>query len=373
MTVDLLSRFWQTPMEESSKKYTAFTVGMLGFFQCKRMPFGLCNAPATFQQLMTNCLGELNYLTCLVYLDDVVIYLSTQEEHVECLCAVLECFRLHRLKLKPLKCEFFKEKIEYLGHSVSSKGVWPSRDNLKAIVKYPEPTMYTAIKGFIGPIGHYRCFIKDFTKIADPLHEYARGDTAKKKKEPVVLNEAARNAFHKLKKFVISGPVLAYPDPNKEYLLRTDASKLGLGAVLSQKQADGRYHPVAFGRRALHGVEVNYHSMKLKFLAMKWSIEHFQTYLLGCHFKNRTDNNPFMYLLTSPNIDTTKQKWINELVKYDLSLEYQKGRNNLVADALSRIKEACLYDEEAKRVLEAVPVIPGDDTIFEVFKEKEEA
>ena len=132
---------------------------------------------------MTNCLGESNYSTCLVYLDDIIIYLSIQEEHIKHLQAVLKCFRLHELKLKPLKCEFFKEKIEYLGHSVSSKGVWPSRDNLKAIAKYPEPMMYTTSKNFIRLIGHYICFIKDCAKIADPLHEYARGDTAKKKKE----------------------------------------------------------------------------------------------------------------------------------------------------------------------------------------------
>ena len=157
---------------------------------------------------------------------------------------------------------------------------------------------YTSIKGFIGLTGHYRHFIKDFAKIADPLHEYARGDTAKKKKECVVLNEAARNAFHKLKKVVMSAPVLAYPDPSKEYLLEMDALKLGLRAVLSQKQSDGRYHPVAFGSSALHGAEVNYHSTKLKFLAMKWSIKHFKTYLLGCHFKVHTDNNPLTYFLT---------------------------------------------------------------------------
>ena len=118
--------------------------------------------------------------------------------------------------------------------------------------------MCTAIKGFIRLIGHYRCFIKDFTKIADPLHEYARGDTTKKRKEWVVLNEAARSAFQKLKKAVMSALVLASPDPNKEYLLKTNALKLGLGAVLSQKQSNGRYHPVALGSRDLHGAEVNY-------------------------------------------------------------------------------------------------------------------
>ena len=197
----------------------------------------------------------------------------------------MEHFCLHGLKLKPSNCKFFKKKIEYLGHSVSSKGVWPSRDNLKPIAKYPEPTTYTAIKGFVGLIRHYRHFIKDFAWIADPLHEYARGNSAKKKKEWVVLSEVARNAFHKLKKAVMSAPVLTYAHPNKEYPLETDASKLRLGAVLSQKQQDGRYHPVAFRSRALHGAEVNYHSTKLEFLAMKWSIEHFQIYSLGHHFK----------------------------------------------------------------------------------------
>ena len=245
MTVDLLSGFWQTPMEESSKQYTAFTVRMLGFFQCECMPFGLCNTPATFQWLMTNCLGELNYSTCLVYHDDVVIFSSTQGEHVDCLCTVLEHFRLQGLSSSPQSVCFFKENIEYLGHSVSLRGVWPSRDNLKAIAKYPEPKMYTTIRVLSDSWGTID-FTKDFTKITDPLHEYARDDTAKKKKERVVLNEAARDAFHKLKKAVMSTPVLAYPDPNKEYLLKNDVSKLGLGAVLSQKQADGRYHSVAF-------------------------------------------------------------------------------------------------------------------------------
>ena len=250
-----------------------------------------------------------------MYLNNIIIYSSTQEEHIKCLQAVLKHFRLHGLKLKPSKCKFFKERIEYLGHSVSLKGMWPSRDNLKAIIKYPEPMMDTAIKGFIRLVGHYRCFIKDFAKITDPLHEHARGDTAKIKKEQVVLNEVARGAFHKLKKAVISAPILAYPEPNKEYLLNTDTSKLGLRAMLSQKQSDGRYHLVTFRSRALHGVEVNYHSTKFKFLAMKWSIEHFQTYLLGCHFKVHTDNNPLMYFLTSPNMNATKQRWINELAK----------------------------------------------------------
>ena len=183
--------------------------------------------------------------------------------------------------------------------------MWPSRDNLKAITQIP--MTYTTIKGFVGMVGHYQHFVKDFTKIADPLHEYTHGDTAKRKKERVVLNEATRKAFHQLKKAVMRTPVLAYPDPNREYLLETDALRLGLGAMLSQKQSDGKYNPVAFGSRALHGVEANYHSTKLEFLAMKWSIEHFQMYLLGRHFKVHIDNNPLTYFHTLPNMDATKQ------------------------------------------------------------------
>ena len=166
----------------------------------------------------------------------------------------------------------------------------------------------------------------------------------------------------------MSSPVLAYPDPNKEYLLETDVSKLGLGAVLSQKQSDGRYHPVAFRSRALHGAEVNYHSIKLEFLAMRWSIEHFQTYLLGCCFKVCTDNNPLSYFLTSLNMDAIKQRWINELGKYNFSLKYQKGKNNTMADALSRISEEWLSDKEANKLLKTVPMIPGDDTVVEIFE-----
>ena len=170
----------------------------------------------------------------------------------------------------------------------------------------------------------------------------------------------------------MSAPVLAYPDPSKEYLLEMDASKLRLGAMLSRKQSDGRYHPVVFGSRALHGAEVNNHSTKLEFLAMKWSIKHFQTYLLGHSFKFHTDNNPLTYFLTSLNMDATKQRRINKLAKYDFSLEYQKGKNNTVADALSRISKECLSDEEAEKVLKAVHIIPGDDIVFKVFEEKED-
>ena len=147
-------------MDKSSKQYAAFTVGNVGFFECNCMPFGLCNTPATFQQLMQNCLGELNLIYCLIYLDDIVIFLHTAEEHLHHLCVVFDQFREHSLKLNPLKCNFLREEITYLAHQVSKDGVWPSNSNLKAITECTPPQTYTDVCAFLGLVGHYRRFIK---------------------------------------------------------------------------------------------------------------------------------------------------------------------------------------------------------------------
>ena len=243
------------------------------------------------------------------------------------------------------------------------QGIWPNHDNLRAIAEYPEPTTYTLIRGFIGILGHYHLFITDFAKFAEPLHDYMRGDLHKKKKESLTLNKEAKAAFNMLKKAIMTAPVLAYPDPNKEYLLEMNAFKLGLGAFLSQKQSDGRCHPVAFGSQVLRGAEHNYHSTKLKFLVMKWGIHHFETYLLGGQFKVRTDSNPVTYFKSFPNLDATKHHWIDELAPYTFSLEYQKGKNNVVAGALSRIGEKCLLQEETDEILKATPVLKGDPKV----------
>ena len=155
-------------------------------------------------------------------------------------------------------------------------------------------------------------------------------------------------------------------------MLETDASKIGLGAVLSQKQSDGRYHPVAFSSQALRRVEHKYHSTKLEFLTMKWGIHHFKTYLLGRQFLVRMDNNPLTYFMSSPNLDGTKHHWIDELMPFTFSLEYEKGKNNVVADTLSRIGEKWLPPKETDAILRATPLLKGDQTVIEVFNEKEE-
>ena len=251
-TFDMNSGFWQVPMDKESKRYTAFTLGTMGLYECESMPFGLCNAPPTFQRLMQNCLGELNLTYCLIYLDDVIVFSDMPDEHLRRMHVVFNRLHEHGLKLKPSKCEVFKSEINYLAHHVSQKGVLPLKKNLESIAQCPPPDTYTKVKSFVGLVGHYRHFIKGFAKIAAPLYDLTSGDNKDKKSEYVDLSPEAREAFDRLKAACLQAPSLSFPDFTKPFLLETDASGRGLGAVLSQKQADGQYHPIAYASRVMN-------------------------------------------------------------------------------------------------------------------------
>ena len=212
-------------MDESSKQYTTFTIGNLGILECDCMPLGLCNTPTTFQWLMQNCLGELNLIYCLIYLDKIVTFLHIAEEHLHYLHVVFDWFREHHLKLKPLKCNFFKEEITYLAHQVSKKGVWPSNSNLKAIAECALLQIYREVCAFLGLVGHYRRFIKGFAWIAQPLNGHLTGEGASRKSEHVSLSEDDLKAFEVLKQVCMMALVLAFADYTKPFLLETDASK----------------------------------------------------------------------------------------------------------------------------------------------------
>ena len=300
--LDLKSRFWQIKMEEASKQYTAFTVGNLGFFECDQMPFGLCNALAIFQWLMQNCMGELNLIYCLIYLDDLIVFSWTAEEHPHQLHVIFDWLREYNLKLKPLKCSIFKEEINYLAHQVSKRGVWPSDTNLKAIAECALLQTYTEIRVFLGLMGHYRWFIKGFVQIAQPLNEHLAREGASRKSEWVSLSKNVLEAFQVLKWACMNNPVPVFANYTKDFLLKMDTSREGLGAVLSQKQVDGQFHLVAYGSWALTAHEKNYHSTKLEFLALKWAVtEHFKEYLLYQPFLIKTDNNLLTYIMTTLN------------------------------------------------------------------------
>ena len=212
------------------------------------MPFGLCNAPPTFQRLMQNCLGKLNLTHCLIYLDDMIVFSEMPEEHLQRMHVVFDCLREHGLKLKLSRCNVFMSQINYLAHHVSKEGVRPSKKNLESIAQCSPLDTYTKVKPFVGLVGHYRHFIKGFAKIAAPLYDLTSGDNKDKKSEHVDLSPEAWEAFDRLKAACLQAPILAFPDFNKPFLLETDASGRGLRAVLSQKQADGRYHPITYAR-----------------------------------------------------------------------------------------------------------------------------
>ena len=267
--MDLKSGFWQVKMAKESRQYTAFTVGSMGMYEFLRMPYGLCNAPAMFQCLMQNCLGELNLTYTLIYLDDMIVYSKTEEEHLVCLRAILEQFMEHGLKLKLFKCNFFHTEISYLGHKVSAARMEPGTEGLKGIAEIARPATYTQVCKFLGATGYFRCFIKGYTRITKPLNYLLQGENSKLKSQSLGLPPDALATFQELKMKCLTVPVLAFTDFKKPFQLETDASIEGLGAVLSQKQDDGWYHPIAYASQGLKGGKSRYHSSKLEFLALK--------------------------------------------------------------------------------------------------------
>ena len=338
-SLDLKCGYWQVEMDEESKQYTAFTVGPLGFYECQRMPFGLTNAPATFQRLMETCLGDLHLTKCIIYLDDIVIFSKTLDDHIERLRSILQKLKSAGLKLKPSKCDFFKRKITYLGHVVSEQGVETDPEKVKAVKDWPIPKTVTEVRSFLGFANHYRRFLKGYANIARPLNKLISGDNAKRKSAEVKWEEEHQVAFQGLKDLLSAAPVLAYADYQKPFTLNTDASGFGLGAALYQKDDEGHERPVAYASRTLTKCEKKYPAHKMEFLALKWAVtDKFHEYLYGNKFDVYTDNNPLTYVLTSAKLDAAGHRWVGALANYDFRLFYKKGSLNVDADALSRIE-----------------------------------
>ena len=286
--------------------------------------------------------GDLNMNWCIVYLDDIIIFSDTKEEHLKRLEAVFQKLITAGLKLKPSKCHFFKEEIEYLGHVVSGKGISTNPKKVEAVAKWPTPQTVYDVRSFLGFVGYYRRFIKNFSKIAKPIRDVITGleNQSKRsaKKTFVEWTEAADSAFEHLKKLCISTPILAYPDYKLPFVLHTDSSSEGLGAVLYQKQ-NGKMRVIAYASRSVSKAESHYPAHKLEFLALKWAVcEKFHEYLYGSNlFEVYTDNNPLTYVLSSAKLDACGQRWVAKLANYNITVKYKCGLSNVEADALSRI------------------------------------
>lgn len=330
--LDLRSGYWQIEMREEDIQKTAFSVGPLGHFECVRMPFGLTNAPSTFQRLMQMALGDLLYSAALVFLDDILVYATSIDQHMHRLNAVFSKLRQAGLKLKPSKCSFLEKKVIYLGHQISEDGVEADVEKLQAVKDWPTPTNKVEVKRFLGFAGFYRRFVRNFSQIARPLHHLLKQDV------PFCWGREEEKAFTALKEASLSPPVLAFADWTRPFIVYVDASGDGLGAMLAQIQ-DGQEKPIAFASRSLNSAESRYHSHKLEFLALKWAVtDKFSDYLAMSDSVVKTDNNPLTYVTTTSKLDATGQRWVAKLANYNFTLEYLSGKTNKAADALSRLK-----------------------------------
>ncbi|CAN2387656.1 Reverse transcriptase (RNA-dependent DNA polymerase) [Pristimantis euphronides] len=335
-TLDLASGYWQVPVAGGDKAKTAFILPM-GLFEFNRMPFGLSNAPGTFQRLMEHCLGDLNFESVLIYLDDVVVFGSSFEDHLQKLRQVLGRLRDHGLKIKPNKCQLLQQRIEYLGHVVTPEGVLPAESKVEAIQKWPRPNTLRELRAFLDLAGYYRRFIPKFAHRTEALNELLRGTAQGPKTRPISWGPRQQEAFEDIKMVLTSAPVLAYARFDSPFLLYTDGSLHGLGAVLSQIQ-DGKERVIAYGSRSLKETErnpENYSSFKLELLALVWAMtERFAEYLTGAAVTVLTDNNPLAHL-ENAKLGALEQRWVARLSKYNYQIRFRSGRDNGNADALS--------------------------------------
>lgn len=342
-SIDLASGYHQVAVHENDRHKTAF-ITPFGLFEYERMPFGLCNAPATFQRLMQTIMSDLVFQMVLVYLDDLLVYSSTFEDHLVRLETVLQRLRETGLKIKVEKCHFLQSEVKFLGHVVSAEGVSTDPEKVSAVKQWPVPNTLKELRSFVGFCSYYRRFIEGFSKVAGPLHNVVNlcSSQASAAQADRLFKHSwtpeCQQAFEHLQERLTSAPTLGYADFTLPFVLETDASSLGLGAVLYQYQ-DGRKTVIAYASRRLRGAEHNdrnYSSMKLELLALKWAVvEKFRSYLLGSKFTILTDNNPLCHLNTA-RLGAIEQRWVAQLAVFDFEVQYRPGRCNTAADALSR-------------------------------------
>ena len=361
-SLDLRSGYWQIGVAEKDKHKTAFVLPPpLGLWECNRLPFGLCNAPGTFQRAMERCLGDLNHKICVVYLDDIIIFSQTIDEHKERLKQVLDRLTLHGFKLKPSKCKLLQARIKYLGHVISEEGIETDPAKIETVKNWSTPKCVREVRAFLGFAGYYRKFIPGFSQIAQPLNALLGGPRKRKgkgkntpnKPPPWQWTPECTKAFHTLKEKLMSPPVLAYANFDKPFILHTDASTTGLGAALYQLDDNGRERVIAYASRSLSKSERNAPAHKLEFMALKWAVtDEFHDYLYGNKVHVLTDNNPLTYVTSTAKLDATGQRWLAALANYDISIKYRTGKTNVDADLLSRRhteyknSEMCDEDDE---------------------------
>jgi len=327
--IDLTKGYWQIPLTKESRKFTAFSTPA-GLFQFTVLPFGLVNAPAVFNRLMRHLFGNIDGVE--TFLDDILIHSKTWKQHCSILQKVLGILRETNLTARPVKCEIGKRSLEYLGHMIGEGHIKPTKEKVSAILNAPAPTTKKEVRSFMGLSGYYRRFVPDYATIAAPLNDLVKKNAPNR----VKWEDKHEMAFNKLKQVLVNNPILKLPDVNKSFILRTDASDVGLGAVLLQEDADVKM-PVAYASRKLSDAEKKYSVVERECLAVVWATKKFYRYLYGQQFYLETDHRPITYLDSAKTLNGRLMRWAIALQEFRMIFSYIKGSENVGADYLSRI------------------------------------
>ena len=349
-TLDLLSGYHQIALEPSSMEKTAFATDR-GLYEYRVMPQGACNSPATFQNLMNIMLQGMTSRQASAYLDDILVTGQTFEEHLDNLEEVLKRLRAHGLKLSTAKCNLIKDSVPYLGHTLTREGIKTSLANVEAILQLPIPTTVRGLKKLNGMISYYSKFIPNIAVLMQPLYKI----TSEKK---LYWTSECSEALEEVKRLLTRDPVLAYPRYGGEdkFIVTTDASDLGFGAVLSQTQ-DGIERVIGYGSVTLNKAQKNYSTTEKELAALRFGVRHFKPYIYGRKYVVRTDHKALIYLNQMKNIDHRLMRTFEDLQVGDYEVEFIRGRENVCADLLSRDPLKIISEEDLQ---EEAPGYEGD-------------
>ena len=333
-TMDLLSGFWQVLIKPEHRHKTAF-ITMRGLYEFIVMPFGLCNAPATFQRLMDHVILPEYRDFIETYIDDLMTHSLTFDDHLKHLTVLLDSLRKHKLVVKLSKCKFAQQEVKFLGHVISFNSIKTNPESVQAIAAWQRPAAggkkaITAVRSFLGMAGWYRKFIPNFAAIAKPLFDLTKKDAEWN------WTAECQKAFDSIRDALVSKPVLAVADPNRPYILHTDASDIAMGAILMQENEKGEVHPIAYASKTFNSAQCNYHVTDREALAIVWALLHFNTYCEGHKYTLLTDHAALAYIRSNTNSSKRIYRWQVLLQGYDLQVKYLPGKDNHAADLLSR-------------------------------------
>ena len=328
--LDLAQGYHQIRVAPEDVHKTAFTT-QSGHFEFTVMPFGLCNAPATFQRLMNSTLSPYIGRFCMVYLDDIIVFSKDSDSHQEHLAMVLGKLAEAGLRTQMEKCEFGMARLEFLGHIVSAQGIQMDPGKIKAMTEWPVPKNSTEVKGFLGLLNYYRRFIKHFARIALPLTELTREEA----KLSFTWTSQAQHAFETLKQKMVTGPVLQMPDLAKPFRVFTDACLFAAGGTLEQKHGK-HWKPVAYFSKKFNQAQRNYDTRDREALGIVMALHEWRCYLQGAHFVVNNDHHTLQRLQSQAHLSSRNARWAEFLQEFDCSIQYVKGEDNAAADAFSR-------------------------------------